>query len=64
VVILGLEDRRVTVGRNLVPVAQKEMDRRGSMQLAEDPLQVVAAVAVEQQDLANAVRRQRIDQVS
>ena len=33
------------------------------MQLAEHPFQVVAPVAVEQKHLADAVRRQRLDQV-
>ena len=39
------------------------MDRRRPVQLAEDPLQVVAAVAVEQDALADPVGGQRVDQV-
>ena len=53
VVVLLLKDRLVAVGGHLVPVTEEQMNGRGSMQLAENPLQVVAAVTVEQQDLAN-----------
>ena len=63
VVVFLLEDRGVSVGRHLVPVAEEQVDRRGPVQLAEHPLQVVAAVAVEEQGLANAMSLQRFDQI-
>ena len=39
------------------------MDRGGQVQLAEDPFQVVAAVPVQEDALADRVRGERVDQV-
>jgi hypothetical protein len=54
---------RVDVSRHAVPVAQAQEDARAVVQLAQQRLQFVAAVAVEQQHLADALALHRIDQV-
>ena len=53
-----VEDRRVQVGRHAVPVADAQKHLRAVVQLAGERLQLVAAVAVEQDQLAHPLALQ------
>ena len=63
-VVVGVREDHGSTSRSAeIPVAQKDVCRRLAVQLAQQRLQIVAAVAVQQHDLANAMMRQRVHQV-
>ena len=47
-VVFLLENCRINVRRDLIPVAEKKMDRRLTVELAQNPFQIVAPVSVQE----------------
>ena len=63
VIVAMLKDFVLHIGKHRVPIAQKKRRRRFAIQLAQQRLQFVSAVAVEEHDFMNAVVCERIDQI-